>query len=694
MSELLEAALEYRRKGFSPIPLRPGEKAFPALKTWRHLQTEPWTEEQIREYWTRNPEANIGLHPAEQNFIAIDVDSYKGVEVQQDFAQLCVEYNINYQECPTVTSPSGGTHIYMALNEKVSGNRDILGNRYIDTRSTGNFILAPPSRDKQGKQYKWVEGKSIFDNPIMPLAPKRFVTALQNDSRKLAPKDVAGQVIELNADFKQTDGREALMASIVFWIGMEFARKTNAPPTTAEWIQLAWPEYIAQVAARGGKTLDDDQRGVEMMMSKISSTTRKISTMLKNGEPLDDPDFKKEGLMEIELTEPIEPKDQTITASNYQLTGGQDIPPRQWLYGSHYIRKFLSCTVSPGGLGKSQLAIAEALSMATGKDLLRKQTPLLDKYKVWYFNVEDPIEELARRVEATAMHYGIEQADIEDRLLIDSGRDQKLVIARENAGQIVKVSAVYDSLLGQINEYGIDCLIVDPFIHTYAGISENDNNAIGEVIDMYKALADDGNCSIEMIHHSRKLGGVEATAEDSRGASALVNAARSVRALNRVPKEALERVGVDEDHRRYFYYGAGDKANLAPPPAESNTWRRLVSVDLGNATLEYPDGDQIGVVTGFEPPDAFDGITSWHLKQVQTAIAKGDERVRKSNQSEFFFGYLVAEICGLEMGSKVQRARVQQVIKQWVKNKAITEGETKTSNRKIVAAYEVGQWAE
>ena len=694
MSELLEAALEYRRKGFSPIPLHAGSKDAPAVQ-WSKLQTEPWTEEQIREYWTRNPEANIGLHPAEQNFIALDIDAYKGAngEVQQNFVQMCIDYNINYQECPTVTSPSGGTHIYMALNEKVSGNRDILGNRYIDTRSTGNFILAPPSRNKEGKQYKWVEGKSLFDNPIMPLAPKRFVTALQNDSRKLAPKDVAGQVIELNAEFKQTDGREALMASIVFWVGMEFARKTNAPPTTAEWVQIAWPEYLAQVSARGGKTLDDDQRGVEMMMAKIASTTRKISTMLQNGEPLDDPDFKKEGLMEIELIEPVEPKDQTITASNYQLTGGQDIPPRQWIYGSHYIRKFLSATISPGGLGKSQLAIAEALSMAYGKDLLRKQTPLLDKYKVWYFNVEDPIEELARRVEATAMHYGIEQADIEDRLLIDSGRDQKLIIARENAGQIVKVSAVYDSLLGEIKQYGIDCLIIDPFIHTYAGISENDNNAIGEVIDMYKALADDGNCSVEMIHHSRKLGGVEATAEDSRGASSLVNAARSVRALNRVPKEAVEKAGIDEDHRRYFYYGAGDKANLAPPPAESNTWRRLVSVDLGNATLDNPS-DQIGVVTGFEPPDVFDGISSWHLKQVQTAIAKGDERVRKAVQSEHWFGYLVADICDLDAGSKVQRSRIGQIIKQWAINKVIKESEIKTANRKMAAAYEVGEWVE
>ena len=70
--ELLEAALEYRRRGFSPIPLRPGRK-LPAVK-WKEMQEEPWTEEQIRDYWTVNPDANIGLHPAEQNFLAIDVD--------------------------------------------------------------------------------------------------------------------------------------------------------------------------------------------------------------------------------------------------------------------------------------------------------------------------------------------------------------------------------------------------------------------------------------------------------------------------------------------------------------------------------------------------------------------------------------------------------------------------------------------
>ena len=688
MSELLEAALEYRRRGFSPIPLRPGEKEFPAVK-WKEMQEEPWTEEQIRDYWTANPDANIGLHPAEQNFLAIDVDGYKGAQVQQDFAQLCMEYNIDYKDAPTVRSPRGGTHIYLGLTEKVAGNRDILGIKYIDTRSYGNFILAPPSRNKEGKRYQWVEGKSIFDNPILPPAPKRFVTALQNDSRRLVDSK-AGEVIELNAEFKQTDGREALMASIVYWIGMQFARETGHTPTIPEWIQLAWPEYEAQVAAREGKSLDDDDRGVDMMMAKILSTQRKINRMLDNGEPLDDPNWEKEGMMPIE---PMADQYPGITASGYQLTGGASIPPREWIYANHYIRKFLSATISPGGIGKSQLAIVEALSMATGKDLLRKNEPLLDRYRVWYFNAEDPIEEIARRVEATAMHYGITQEHIEDRLLLDSGRDQRLLMAQEIKGQVMRVDTVYDSVLREIDSKKIDAMIIDPFIHTHS-VSENANEAVGEVVDMWKAIAQDANCAIEMIHHTRKLNGVDATAEDSRGASSLINAARSVRALSRVPKDAAERAGIEaEEIRRFFYYGPGDKANLAPPPADTNTWRKLVSVDLGNATLEYPDGDNIGVVTAFEPPDEFDGITTYHLQQVQIAMSKGDDRVRKAAQSDLWFGYLVAECCDLKTDTKVQRSRVARIIKIWVQNGAVVESEIKTPQRKMVAAYEVGERA-
>ncbi|WP_254443799.1 AAA family ATPase [Ruegeria sp. HKCCA4008] len=47
------------------------------------------------------------------------------------------------------------------------------------------------------------------------------------------------------------------------------------------------------------------------------------------------------------------------------------IPPRPWLYGQHLIRKQVSVTVAPGGVGKSSLTICEGLAMASGRDLPR-----------------------------------------------------------------------------------------------------------------------------------------------------------------------------------------------------------------------------------------------------------------------------------------------------------------------------------
>ena len=45
------------------------------------------------------------------------------------------------------------------------------------------------------------------------------------------------------------------------------------------------------------------------------------------------------------------------------------IPPRPWLYGRHLLRKQVSVTFAPGGVGKSSNSIVEALAMASGKPI-------------------------------------------------------------------------------------------------------------------------------------------------------------------------------------------------------------------------------------------------------------------------------------------------------------------------------------
>jgi hypothetical protein len=49
------------------------------------------------------------------------------------------------------------------------------------------------------------------------------------------------------------------------------------------------------------------------------------------------------------------------------------IPRRSWLYGFHYMRRIVSATVGPGGIGKSSLGLIEGVGMSTGRDLFGKE---------------------------------------------------------------------------------------------------------------------------------------------------------------------------------------------------------------------------------------------------------------------------------------------------------------------------------
>ena len=59
-----------------------------------------------------------------------------------------------------------------------------------------------------------------------------------------------------------------------------------------------------------------------------------------------------------------------LKATLYEWREPTTIPTRDWLYGRLLVRKFVSATVAPGGVGKSSLIATEALAMVSGKPLL------------------------------------------------------------------------------------------------------------------------------------------------------------------------------------------------------------------------------------------------------------------------------------------------------------------------------------
>jgi hypothetical protein len=364
------------------------------------------------------------------------------------------------------------------------------------------------------------------------------------------------------------------------------------------------------------------------------------------------------------------------------------VPRRGYLYGRHYIRRFLSGTVAAAGVGKSSLVIAEAVAMTSGRSLFGIQP--IKPLRVWYWNGEDPLEEIVRRVEATCAHFGVAPIEIEGRLFMDSGRETEIIIASQTRAGAVIATPVAEALIDALRRNQIDVLVVDPFVSTHR-VTENDNMAIDAVSKTFSRVADAANCSIETVHHVRKTGGGEATAEDGRGASSHVAAARSVRVLNRMSEKEAEQAGVGEERRSYFRSDI-DKANLTPPSTKA-TWFRLANVPLGNGSGgPIDDQDYVGVATPWQWPDAFAGVTVGDLRAVQRRVGGG--RWRENSQAKGWVGLAVAEAMNLDASNKAHRARIAAMLKRWIESGALVIVEGLDDRRKPRSFVEVGTPAD
>ena len=378
---------------------------------------------------------------------------------------------------------------------------------------------------------------------------------------------------------------------------------------------------------------------------------------------------------------PEEPADEPragIKATPFLWRDPATIPARQWLYGRHLIRKFLSLDIAPGGLGKSSVKIAEALAMTTGRNLLGKDVhdgPL----RVWLYNLEDPNEETERRIHAAAQYYEIGPDDVGDRLYVDSGRDQPICIAEETDGGARIVRPVVEQVIAQLKERRIDVLSIDPFVSSHA-ISENDNRAIDMVAKEWSRIADICDCAINLVHHVRKTNGQEVTAESSRGAVSLIGAARSVIVYNRMTKEEAERAGIEPKFIGFYFRVQNDKANLAPP--EGADWYRMNNVDL-------PNGDSVGVAAPWQWPDPFDGLTTWHLKEVQRRVDLEDWRI-DVRAKDAWVGNLVAQVLDWDVEKKA--GRIKDILRQWFATDMLREVERADQHRKVRKFVEVGKW--
>ncbi len=356
-----------------------------------------------------------------------------------------------------------------------------------------------------------------------------------------------------------------------------------------------------------------------------------------------------------------QPAPVSVIATPYVWRDPTTIRPREWVYGRSIQRGHVRAIIAPGAAGKTILSVGEALAMATGRNLLGQDVPGGPK-RVWLWNLEDDAEELARIIQAACKHWSIGPEDIRDRLFVDSALEGAILkLATSTAAEGLTINRpLVAALTEEMQGRGIDYLHVDPFVSSHAA-NENDNMEIDAIAKEWALVAKNTKAGVGLAHHVSKAGAAEVTALSGRGAVALINACRSVLVLNRMSDDEAKRYGIEDEKRRRYFRTYDDKNNRAPP-SDASDWFTMASVSLGNDPND--GGDNMGVVVPWSPPDAFEGVTTDHLKSVQKLVAAGEYKDHAASKP--WVGEAVAEVLDLDPDSKADRAKITAILKTWM----------------------------
>ena len=174
-----------------------------------------------------------------------------------------------------------------------------------------------------------------------------------------------------------------------------------------------------------------------------------------------------------------------VSATQWKWRDPKSIPRRQWLYGWHLIRKFGSAKIAPPGIGKSSLALTEAVAMASDRPLLgispRRRCPSGTGTS------KTRKEELDRRIPATASATTLRRQNSpagSTSIPGETGNHHRPSVTRDGATILAPVATAVERTIKQRR---IDVLTVDPFISSHR-VTENDNNAIDLVAKGWAGL--------------------------------------------------------------------------------------------------------------------------------------------------------------------------------------------------------------
>jgi hypothetical protein len=157
MTKMLKWAIFYAQHlEWSIIPINPKNKK--PLIPWKAHNVHRATLDDITAWWTKWPDANIGLVcGAVSGISVIDIDEHeipRTVDYMQEVYNQIMPNDPNppWNNCYSSKTANGGYHWLFKYNPELVSRRAIPA---VDVKSDGGYVIIPPS-EISGKVYNWI----------------------------------------------------------------------------------------------------------------------------------------------------------------------------------------------------------------------------------------------------------------------------------------------------------------------------------------------------------------------------------------------------------------------------------------------------------------------------------------------------------------------------------------------------------
>lgn len=195
----MDVALAYAAQGFYVFPCLPKLKTPATVNGFKDATTDL---DQIREWWSDNPEYNPAFVPHRSGLGLIDLDGKAGIKAYE-----AVKAEFQLEDTFKVRTPRGGYHLYF-IGELPSSvwtpkTKRCLG-EHIDTRGIGGYALLPGAFVDDGKSfgsYEVVDDRecAIINPAVAIRLRKREATTLEREAPRDAPVNITRAVARLRS---------------------------------------------------------------------------------------------------------------------------------------------------------------------------------------------------------------------------------------------------------------------------------------------------------------------------------------------------------------------------------------------------------------------------------------------------------------------------------------------------------------